>query len=745
MQKKFSFSNSVAESTELMSKEKFFELMDNNLLNYRCSLIEKETDKEKRQKMKKYLPIILYNASFPNGKRKNEDAIPSGMMMLDLDHTEESPQAIFERIKGKAINEYGLLVANISISGTGLRLVLPVPEGLTIAQGMIFYEKALNLPGVDPACKDLARSSFAVPRKNYLYIDEETLFGEKELKKVEVVAEPSLFSSQPEQKETSTEGKSVFAGPGEKKEETVKATTQLIREWDGISLRSIAKELEEQLGGKPAEGDRNNFYFKMACHLKALCTDAESLLECLPDYDLPEDERVSSIASALKTPKEGQTQSLKRAIAVARGLVEAEDGSSLPQWPSDSPSLIELLTKKAPTKTKPCIAGAVFPALGTYLFGTKFQLLDGNFKEPSFMHITIADQSSGKSAQNKPIEFIMEDIRRRDDEGRKELDEYKRKAKKRSAQESLPDEPKPIIQYLPSDITAAAFNLRLRNAQGRYLFNNYDESRMIDDLGMNGKRDIGKIICEAFNQCDVGQDRVGCESVTSFTPLRWNWSAQCTYGVARAKFDKYAGSGELTRLNLATVIGWDPEYKFGVYDEQWKAELKPYLENLKNACGLGEIECQEALAVAKECEDIYEEKYILSCDQFYRTWGPRAVVIAQSKAVLLWLANGMKWEDKIADFCKWSFEYDLACKKMFFGKAFETAMEKEKVTPHRGKQNLLIYLPEVFTTEQAKQVRLDNKLSEDPRQMIANWTFRKYIEQTEEGKYKKLPPQQKAS
>ena len=738
MKKKFCFSNSVAGSTELMSKEKFYEIMDNNLLNYRCSLIEKETDKEKRQKMKRFLPIILYNASFPKGNRKNEDAVPSGLMMLDLDHTEESPKAIFERIKDKAINEYGLLVANISISGTGLRLVLPVPEGLSIAQGMIFYEKALNLPGVDQACKDLARSSFAVPRKNYLYIDEETLFGDKELKKV--VAEPSLFS-QPEQKEKTTEGKDVFAVPGEKKEETSgTTTTQLIREWDGISLRSIAKELEEQLGGKPAEGDRNNFYFKMACHLKALCTDAESLLECLPDYDLPEDERVSSIASALKTPKEGQTQSLKRAIAVARGLVEAEDGSSLPQWPSDSPGLIELLTKKAPTKTKPCIAGSVFTALGSYLYGTKFQLLDGNFKEPSFMHITIADQSSGKSAQNKPIEFIMEDIRRRDDEGRKELDEYKKKAKKRSAQETLPDEPHPIIQYLPSDITAAAFNLRLRNAQGRYLFNNYDESRMIDDLGMNGKRDIGKIICEAFNQCDVGQDRVGAESVTSFTPLRWNWSAQCTYGVARAKFDKYAGSGELTRLNLATVIGWDPEYKFGVYDEQWKAELKPYLENLKNACGLGEIECKEALAVAKECEDIYEERYALSCDQFYRTWGPRAVIIAQSKAVLLWLANGMKWEDKIADFCKWSFEYDLACKKMFFGKAFELALEKEKVTPHRGKQNLLTNLPEVFTTEQAKQVRLDNKLTEDPRQMIANWVFRKYIEQTEEGKYKKLPP-----
>ena len=743
MKKKFCFSNSVAGSTELMSKEKFYEIMDNNLLNYRCSLIEKETDKEKRQKMKRFLPIILYNASFPKGNRKNEDAVPSGLMMLDLDHTEESPKAIFERIKDKAINEYGLLVANISISGTGLRLVLPVPEGLSIAQGMIFYEKALNLPGVDQACKDLARSSFAVPRKNYLYIDEETLFGDKELKKV--VAEPSLFS-QPEQKEKTTEGKDVFAVPGEKKEETSgTTTTQLIREWDGISLRSIAKELEEQLGGKPAEGDRNNFYFKMACHLKALCTDAESLLECLPDYDLPEDERVSSIASALKTPKEGQTQSLKRAIAVARGLVEAEDGSSLPQWPSDSPGLIELLTKKAPTKTKPCIAGSVFTALGSYLYGTKFQLLDGNFKEPSFMHITIADQSSGKSAQNKPIEFIMEDIRRRDDEGRKELDEYKKKAKKRSAQETLPDEPHPIIQYLPSDITAAAFNLRLRNAQGRYLFNNYDESRMIDDLGMNGKRDIGKIICEAFNQCDVGQDRVGAESVTSFTPLRWNWSAQCTYGVARAKFDKYAGSGELTRLNLATVIGWDPEYKFGVYDEQWKAELKPYLENLKNACGLGEIECKEALAVAKECEDIYEERYALSCDQFYRTWGPRAVIIAQSKAVLLWLANGMKWEDKIADFCKWSFEYDLACKKMFFGKAFELALEKEKVTPHRGKQNLLTNLPEVFTTEQAKQVRLDNKLTEDPRQMIANWVFRKYIEQTEEGKYKKLPPLQQVS
>ena len=344
MQHFFSFSNSVADRTELMSKDKFYELMDNEFVCRRCELIEKETDPNRRSELKRGSKIILYNASFPKGNRKNEDAVPSGLMMLDLDHTQESPQAIFERIKEKAINEYGLVVANISISGKGLRLVLPVPQGLTIPQGMIFYEKALNLPSVDPACKDFARASFAVPRKNYLYIDEETLFGDKELKKV--VAEPSLFS-QPEQKKAATEGKSVFAGPGEKKKETVKATTQLIREWDGISLRNIAKELEEQLGGKPAEGGRNNFYFKMACHLKALCTDADSLLECLPDYDLPEDERVSSIASALKTPKEGQSQSLKRAIAVARGLIEAEDGSCLPQWPSELPSLIELLTKKS--------------------------------------------------------------------------------------------------------------------------------------------------------------------------------------------------------------------------------------------------------------------------------------------------------------------------------------------------------------------------------------------------------------
>ena len=744
MKKVFSFSNSVAGRTELMTKERFNSLMDDKFVVYRCDLLQKETDKDKRDVIKKGQPVILYNAAFPSGKRKDNEAVPSGMMMIDIDKPEkETPTQIFERIRERAINEFGLVVANISISGKGLRLVFPVPQGMAIAEGMAFYEKELNLPNVDHVCKDFARSSFAVKRDYYLYLDDDTLFGDKELKKVVgKIEKPIMVSDKKEEKKS-------ISTPVKKEEESKQDSAQTETEKiyvEGICAKDIVDACEEQLGGKPAEGDRNNFYFRFACHLKHLYPDAETLLAIMPDYGLDEQERMSAIKSALAQPKEGMTNALKRAIEVARPVAEADDGSSLPKFPSDNlPQLIYILTQNVPNKLKPCVSNAVFPALGAYMFGTTFTQVDGTQKEPSFMHVTLAGQSSGKGGQNAVIFEIIDEIKRRDDEGRKDLEEYKKKAKKRSSQEALDDEPRPVIQYLPADITAAAFARCLDYADGRYLFQNFDESRMLEDLGMNGKKDIGKIICEAFNQQPWGQMRVGCESVSAFRPLRWNWSGQCTISMAKKIFDKYAGSGEISRINVSTVGGWDPDYHFGEYDEAWRAKLHPYIENLESHCGLGRVDCQEALDLAKECSEIFEEKYALTQNEFYRTWGPRAVVIAQSKAVLLWLANGMKWEDSIADFCKWSFEYDLACKWMFFGDAFETAMEKERVKPHRGKQNLLTNLPEVFTTEQAKQVRLDNKLSEDPRQMIANWTFRKYIELTEDGKYKKLPPQQKAS
>ena len=686
-----------------------------------CKKIAKCTNQEEMGKEKRKLSALCWHGWFDEGKRKNYLAHPSGLVLIDIDHIEK-PEQVFQEIKEKAI-EMGLLVAHITPSTKGLRLVFSVPQGMDIVQAQAYYVKALGLKNVDACTKDLARLSFCVPEDYFLYIDEDELFKEAE--------EPQNPEVQPEQ-----------AAP---QEEATQATQKTFEEnYKGIPYKVIVSVLEMLLGGQPAHGSRNNFIFSMACYLRYICNDdPDWIAQILPDYGEARDKWRRTIESACqRAQNKTMPQIVKRAISLAMNKTKAVSEDLPPDMPKKIPLLIAHLIKNVPDVCKPAVAVGVFPALASHLKGVKFWLLDGTEKEATFMVVCMAKQSSGKSAINKPIEYIMADIEQSDEWNRQREQEWKDASVTKSANKEKPKRPDDIcVQILSSDMTNACFVQRLLDAEragGKYLYTNIEELELLNQLQTNGSQNVGKIICLAFDNGKYGQERIGTQSVTARVKIRWNWNASSTIQKGMQFFKGRMVDGTLTRINFSTIIpDKSKPFVYGKYDEKFAEYLKPYITNLNLASG--EIECQEALDMARRLSEECADRSALFDDEVYEDLSYRAVTSAYLKAMVLYIAHDMTWTKEIEDFCVWAFHYDMWCKCHFFGEELsdEKAAEK-KIKKRRGRQNMLNLLPECFSVEDAAMVREQCGLDEaNTKGMLALWTHRGYIEQDTTGRYTK--------
>ena len=690
--------------------------------------------------------------------------------MIDVDHVEE-PRDLFASIGDKA-KGMGLLVAHITPSTKGLRLVFPVPEGMDLVSAQSHYAHELNLQ-VDACTKDLARLSFAVPEEYFLYLDEEGLFTPPNLPEGEEhnaapaasdsaaddsVARgiPSLLSpplhggeekDNPSLNNSSSEempSSNTFspARGGDKREgmpqETHESQASYDAEYDGIPYRTIVECLSTLLGGTPAHGSRNNFIFSMAAYLRYVCNDDPNwIASILPTYGETESKWRRTIESACSRAQyKVMPNIVKRALDMAKHQVEIanhsedeEQNELPPAMPQRLPRLIRLLTKNVPDVCKPAVANAVFPALGAHLHGVKFWLKDGTEKEATFMCVTMAPQSSGKSAVNKPIEYITADIEERDEVNRKREQEWKDASANKGANKEKPKRPDDLcVQVLVSDMTNAAFVQRMKDAGDHYLYTNLEELDLLKQLQTNGTKDVGKIICLCFDNGKYGQERVGTQSVTARVDLRWNWNASSTIQKGLDFFKGRLVDGTLSRINFCTIIrDRTKPFVYGRYDEKYAEELKPFIANLNLANG--HIECKQALDLANRLQQQCEDNAALADDDTYQELAYRAVTIAYLKAMVLYIAQDMTWSKDIADFVEWSLQYDLWCKMHFFGDQIAQEQAKEKVKRFRGRRNLLDMLPTPFKFEDVMELRrAENLPDEGSRQMVNNWTHRGYIE-----------------
>ena len=501
-------------------------------------------------------------------------------------------------------------------------------------------------------------------------------------------------------------------------------------------------------GKLPVEGDRNALTFELAVTLRGICGySLEKMLSVIPNYwnkeDDPEEVRRANeaewrqtIENALKEPRKGIAYRMKQILAALKSstAVKACGGTMTtpPPLPKKLPPLIKLLTSNVPPLYKPAVASAVFPALGAHMHGVKFRYWDNVDHEPTFMGILIGGQSIGKGSIGKPIEYIMEDIRLRDIPNRQREAEWKQKNP--GAKQKKDPRPTDIcIQMLIDNLTDAVFNQRIVDANNngeRFIYTRVDEIEALKKVTSKGTVDeVGLLIRKAFDNSLAGQERVGADSVSGIAPLRWNFNASTTPPNARRFFYKMVNDGTVSRLDVATIIrdkDDDTDPVLGIYDHTFAEDLKPYIDRLEAANGL--IECPQAKRLALEIKQQNSDTARLYESEAYRVLSYRANVIAWLKGMVLYVAHGYSWSKEIAEFVRWSQQYNLWCKMLYFGQQLEKELREEaEIQRQSGPQNLLELLPDEFTRDQYRQMRSTQGRTGDGESTLRTWATRGYI------------------
>ena len=471
----------------------------------------------------------------------------------------------------------------------------------------------------------------------------------------------------------------------------------------------------------------HDFYAKYADNTKPMSREVmrvNALAEQKASQQVNRTEQVNSLQLTVNRANQ-QVNSLQ-----VTGNRADEDYPDPPEMPKKLPKLVELLISRTPEIYKPAVAHAIFPPLATHLWKTRFRYIDNVEHEARLMTLLLAGTGAGKSSVNRPIDFIMEDIRLRDAENLKREKAWKDEMLRKGANKDKRKRPENlIIQEIDADMTNPAFVMRTAEAQEHFLYTSLNELDQFDALKGSGSQQF-RIMCLAADQGNkYGQTRVGTMSVTERVTIRFNWNASTTIQKGQRYFSKVLTDGPISRINFCTIpereIGEDmPVY--GTYDESYREALRPYIENLNKVTGL--IECKEAFQLALKLKDENAEFARLSQDRTFENLSFRANVIAYLKACVLYVANGCKWEPEIDEFIRWSEQYDLYCKMRFFGDMIAKENFTAQKSSKRGPQNLLQILPDNFTAAQLLAIRLEHGLdAKGTDMMIRQWLHRNYI------------------
>ena len=501
-------------------------------------------------------------------------------------------------------------------------------------------------------------------------------------------------------------------------------------------MKVVAKKMPSYYGERDCHQLIHDFYAKYGDSSKPFSRDvirinatAEKAASGLSGGTVMGDAGYSLLAGDCKSP--GRLTGSKFQVQS-----NEDEYPPAPPMPKKLPKLVELLVSKTPEIYQPAVAHAIFPPLATHLWKTRFRYIDNVEHEATLMCCLLAGTGAGKSCVQMPISLIMEDIRKRDMENLKREKEWKDEMMRKGANKDKRKRPENlIIQMIDADMTNPAFVMRTAEAQGHFLYTSLNEIDQFDALKGIGNQQF-RIMCLAFDPGnEYGQTRVGLQSITERVTIRFNWNASTTIEKGKRYFSKVLTDGPVSRINFCTIperlIGEDiPIY--GTYDDEFKEQLKPYIENLCKASGL--VECQEAFDLAMKLKDENAEFSRLSQNRIYENFTFRGNVIGYLKACVLYVANGFRWEPEIEEFIRWSEQYDLYCKMRFFEDGIKTAsMSAEKSTSH-GPSNLLQQLPDEFMYQQAVEVRQKNGLSADgTKNMLYAWVHRGYIERRKAG------------
>ena len=669
---------------------------------------------------------------------------------MDIDHlTAEEMPVIKERILQKR-DELGLLMLEESARGGGYHLVFKRRAELDQVGNLKWASELLEV-AYDAQAKDITRVFFTTTEAELIYLDDAIFDATPAVAALQCCSSQDSLRSYERQAET---------------QEAVPQTSAVSPQpsfdpeakYNGIPYADIIAKYWELFndGKEPVEGDRNALTFELAVTIRSICGySLEKMMQVVPNYwakkctegsvplctplCTPEEEAEwrKTLENALKEPRKGMPYRLKQVLQSLKSqqAVKACGGTltTPPAMPKKLPPLIRLLTKNVPWFYKPAVANAVFPGLGAHLHGVKFRYWDNVEHEATFMNILIGRQSIGKGTIKKPIEYIMEDIKQRDQPNRQREAEWKQKNP--GAKQKKDPRPTDIcIQMLIDNLTDAVFNQRIVDANNngqRFIYTIVDEIEGLKKVTSKGTVDeVGLLIRKAFDNSDAGQERVGADSVSGIAPLRWNFNASTTPPNARKFFFKMVNDGTVSRLDISTIIKADDDDDTapiqGIYDHTFAAELKPYIDRLEAANGL--IECPQSKKLSLEMKQENKDAAKLYESEAYRVFSYRANVIAWLKGMVLYVAHGYKWSKEIADFVRWTQQYNLWCKMLYFGQQLEKELREEvEIQRQSGPQNLLELLPDEFTKDQYRQMRQQQGKSGSGDSTLRSWQSRGYI------------------
>ena len=700
------------------------------------------------EKLKSMLPIWTPScAEFKNNHRSIKDAVkPLNRLMLDFDEKGHSAEILQRSLQLQQAGKWEILLVEESVR-KGTHVLITLPEGMTPQEAQQRFSHDIGFQA-DPALKDVARCIYMVPMESTLFVGE-GLF-----------APPAAATSPVPPSEGGAHGGIPLANNLENTAQSahVDAPEILRRDaplddkgeenssfpstYEDLDYDFIIEVLEEQMGGKPDIGSRNNFIFSMACHMRYICNDDPAwIAQVLPTYGEDKEKWLGTIRSACnRSQTKTMPRIMKRTLSIckqrmeeAEGMLQKSDINTPPPLPKRLPPLIKLLVSRTPAIYQPAVAHAVFPSLATHLYATRFKYIDNCYHEATLACLLMAPTGSGKSSVNTPIDYIMADIRERDEVSMEKERTWKRETQSRGANKDKRQRPEGIIiQCIDADITSAAFVQRLKDAEGRFLYVRMNEIEQLNNLSSKGNsHNVFDLLCLCFDFGNLyGQTRVGTASVSEKVTVRFNYNVSTTIRKGQYFFRNVLTDGPLSRINICTIperpIGSEMPI-YGTYDDTFAQELKPYIDRLNNARGL--IECAQASKLAKKLVEECAEFSRLSQSRVYENLSFRANVIAFLKAMVLYVAHGEKWDKSMEDFVRWSLQYDLWCKMKFFGPAIEAQEESGMKLPTKGPQNLLDQLPEIFTRAEAGQMRQRMGIRTGSlRMMLGNWTHRGYIE-----------------
>ena len=736
--------------------------------------------KKAQERLKSELPFFCpHYGMFKNNVRRQENALPESFLfqtIIDVDDKEYVEKAIE---KARELNcssgiWNGSLLHLCYSARKKLHIGIRMPVGMTIEETQKAYCEALGVP-YDESCITPERMIFLTDKDSEIYRSKMwcAVLPESEIQarrkafldrgltvdgrgdaKVNSLQFTVNGNSNDNVQNNRLSGNHGSGELGEASEKNLIAFDLFVQSagLEGMAIDTVGSRHSSLLAIMSAGASRvmseeelmkvvrtkmPSYYQEPDCHQLIHDFYAKYADSCKPmSRDVI---RVNALAEQKANEVKSEERRVKNSNADGNYTVQSsnlqvqssdEDYPEPPAMPEKLPKLVELLISRTPEIYKPAVAHAIFPPLATHLWQTSFRYIDNVVHEATLSTCLLAGTGAGKSSVDKPIRYIMEDIRKRDAENLKREKEWKEEVTRKGANKDKRKRPDNlVIQEIDADMTSPAFVMRTAEAQGRFLYTSLNELDQFDALRGSGNQQF-RIMCLAFDPFNLfGQQRVGVQSVTERVTIRFNWNASTTIQKGQRYFSKVLTDGPISRINFCTIpereIG-DEMPVYGDYDDAYREALKPYIENLNNARGL--IDCPEAFQLALKLKDENAEFSRLSQDRVYENLSFRANVIAYLKACVLYVANGCKWEPEIDEFIRWSERYDLYCKMRFFGDAIKRANDTGEKSSKRGPSNMLMQLPDEFTYQQVIDLRVARGMDKKgTSRMLGNWKERHYI------------------